>query len=373
MSERFLSSDEYDEKAHQLYNEGRYDDALDILKEGATLYPNASELQVGMAYAYLAREEYAWARRHFEAALTLDVDHEDALAGYGEVLLKLGDESAAIRSYERILELGFQDDHELMLQLGRALFREGYIGHAHRFFGFGVAAHPESAEATACVGYASHRMGRDSIALYWLRRALELDPHYSEARIYLANMLYDRGESEASLYHLERTRPDEHYDELGLWRYIELKRSIYRMPEDDPELYPWLGRLSEITSEHDPIDVVLAEIEAQQLDGGIRDPNQLELFSALVADLPGMQQRRSGHGESHLVATLSGHLFNGTWDEILVSMKEANGEWVGASLREFMADLAKRGQAETGVVIPVTDAEAFIRGSAEAGVLRIIQ
>ena len=174
MSERFLSSDEYDEKAHQLYNEGRYDDALEVLKEGAGLYPNASELQVGMAYAYLAREEYAWARRHFEAALTLDVDHEDALAGYGEVLLKLGDEPAAIRSYERILELGFQDDHELMLQLGRALFREGYIGHAHRFFGFGVAAHPDSAEATACVGYASHRMGRDAIALYWLRRALEL-------------------------------------------------------------------------------------------------------------------------------------------------------------------------------------------------------
>ena len=28
MSERFLSSDEYDEQAHQLYNEGRYDDAL---------------------------------------------------------------------------------------------------------------------------------------------------------------------------------------------------------------------------------------------------------------------------------------------------------------------------------------------------------
>jgi hypothetical protein len=38
-----------------------------------------------------------------------------------------------------------------------------------------------------------------------------------------------------------------------------------------------------------------------------------------------------------------------------------------------MAGLARRGRAETGVVIPVTDAEAFIRGSAEAGVLRIIQ
>ena len=30
-------------------------------------------------------------------------------------------------------------------------------------------------------------------------------------------------------------------------------------------------------------------------------------------------------------------------------------------------------RSETGVVIPTTDAEAFIRGSAEAGVLRIMQ
>ena len=33
----FLSSEEYDERAHQLYNEGEYDEALDVLKEGLAL------------------------------------------------------------------------------------------------------------------------------------------------------------------------------------------------------------------------------------------------------------------------------------------------------------------------------------------------
>jgi hypothetical protein len=33
---------------------------------------------------------------------------------------------------------------------------------------------------------------------------------------------------------------------------------------------------------------------------------------------------------------------------------------------------ARRGQAETGVIIPVTSAEAFVRGSAAAGVVRIV-
>src|SRR6476619_2705650 len=90
MSDAFLSSDDFDEQAHQLYNEGRYDEALLILKEGITLYPHAVELHIGKAYAHLAREEYAWARRSFALALALDPDHEAGLPRLGETLLKEG-------------------------------------------------------------------------------------------------------------------------------------------------------------------------------------------------------------------------------------------------------------------------------------------
>jgi tetratricopeptide (TPR) repeat protein len=110
MSDAFLSSDDFDEQAHHLYNEGRYDEALTVLKEGIALYPHAVELHIGRAYAHLAREEYAWSRRSFEHALALDPDHEDGLAGLGETLLKLGDRAGAMRAVERILQLGFRAD-----------------------------------------------------------------------------------------------------------------------------------------------------------------------------------------------------------------------------------------------------------------------
>lgn len=372
MAARFLSSDDYDEQAHHLYNEGSYEEALTVLREGLALYPNAVELHVGTAYAHLAREDFAWARHSFERAIALDPDHEDALAGIGEVLLKLGERDASLRAFERILELGFRDDHELMLQVGRSLFREGLLAQAGRFFEFAVNAHPDSPEAAACVGYVAHRVGKESGALFWLRRALEIDPHYAEARTYLANLLYDRGETEAALHHLERTQPEEHFDELAIWRYVELKKTLFSLPDDDPELAPWLARLGEVTGDPDPVDMLLAELEAQQPDGTIRDPHQLELFGTLLTELQAMQ-KRPNVGGTHLVATLSGHLFNGSWEEILVQMKAADIEWAEATIAEFMAGLARRGQAETGIVIPLTDAEAFIRGSAEAGVLRIIQ
>jgi len=372
MSDRFLSSDDYDEKAHQLYNEGRYDEALALLNEGLSLYPQAVELNVGKAYAHLAQEEYAWARRSFETSLCLEPDHEDALAGVGEILLKLGDRGGALAAFERILALGFQDDHDLMLQVGRALFREGLLHQAQRFFELAVNAQPESPEAAACTGYASHRLGHEGTALYWLRRALELDADHAEARIYLANMLYDRGESEASLYQLERTQPDDHYDELGLWRYVELKKNLYRLLDDDPELTPWLQRLLEVAGEPDGVDLLLSEVEAQQPDGTVRDPHQLELFGTLVAELHAMQ-KKPGASDPHQVTTLSGRTFKGSWEEILHQMKEADDEWAHGSLADFMSFLAERGRAETGVIIPTTDAEAFIRAGAMAGVVRILQ
>jgi tetratricopeptide (TPR) repeat protein len=372
MSEAFRSSDDFDEQAHRLYNEGRYDDAIALLREGLSWYPGSAELHVGLAYAHLAREEYAWARRAFEQALGLDPDHEDALAGCGEVLLKLGDRTGALRAFERVVHLGFREDHDLMLQIGRSLFREGLIGPAHRYFELAATAHPDSPDATACMGYAAHRLGDDGGALYWLRRALALEPGHAEARIYLANMLYDRGESDAALYHLERTQPDDHYDELALWRVIELKKSVYRLPDDDPELTPWFARLAEVTGEPDAIDMLLAEVEAQLPDGTPRDPHQLDLFGTLLTELHQMQQSRRPPGDAHLIATLSGQLIRGTWEEIVLQMKAADASWADAPLAEFMADLARRGQAETGVVIPVTDPEAFVRGSAAAGVVRII-
>ena len=183
MPSQFLSSEEYDERAHQLYNEGRFDDALAVLKEGLALYPTAVELHVGEGYARLAREEYAWARRSFSEALLLDSEHEDALAGLGETLLRFGEVENARKNFRRILELGYHDDVELMLQVGRALFRDNLVEDAAQFFDIAVQQEPDSAEAVSCMGYAEHRSGDEDAAISTLRRALKLDADYVEVGI----------------------------------------------------------------------------------------------------------------------------------------------------------------------------------------------
>jgi hypothetical protein len=85
-----------------------------------------------------------------------------------------------------------------------------------------------------------------------------------------------------------------------------------------------------------------------------------------------MQRRPNIRADHHQVVTLGGAAYRGTWDEIRDQLKAADPGFGEGSMEEFMVGWARRGKEETGVVIPITDAEAFIRGSAEAGVVRIV-
>ncbi len=373
MATPFLSSEEYDERAHQLYNEGQYDEALDVLREGLALYPNAVELHIGVGYAYHAREEFAWARRSFEEALVLDPEHEDALAGLGETLLKFGQQTQALKSFHHTLELGYEDDVELMLQIGRALFREGLIDESREYFEIAARQTPDSAEAVSCIGYAQHRSGDDDSAIATLKRALKIDEDHTEARIYLGNIYYDRGDYEAALYHLDRSEPDDHWDELGIWRLIELKKMVYRLRDNDPELKPWEERLAELAGEPDDIDEMLAEIEAKAAETAENDAKgQLELFGVLLSSLA--KDKRAEHAPAaHCVTIDEDRSFEGTWEEILQKLSESRGETSSGTIKDFMLNEARRGYSLTGCTIPTEDAESFIRGSADAGLLRIVR
>jgi len=377
MATPFLSSEEYDERAHQLYNEGQYDEALVVLREGLMLYPNSVELHVGVGYAQLAREEYAWARRSFEQALVLEPEHEDGLAGLGETLLKLGQDEAAQRCFHRTLELGYADDIDLMLQVGRSLFREGslrekpeFFEAAKEFFETAVKHAPESAEAVACVGYAQHRLGDDDSAIGSLRRSLQLDSDHSEARIYLANILYDQSEFEAALYHFERTNPEDHWDELGIWRLIELKRSLYRLEENDPEIKPWDERLAELGGDLDEVDTMLMELDprsgADTAPAAEAARGQLELFGSLLSSLVEQKQ------PEHQIIASDGTPFGGSWEEIVRRMRDQTGN-PAHSMEEFMSGESQHAFRKMGIRIPTHDAESFIRGSAVAGLLRIVR
>jgi Flp pilus assembly protein TadD len=362
MPEGFLSSEEYDEQAHKLYNDGDYDGALEMLKEGLSLYPNAVELYVGLGYARLAREEYAWARRAFERAVVLDPDHEDALVGLGETLLRFGERTHALRLFGQVAGMGYDDDVELMLTMGRALYREAMYAECRDVFAKAAAARPDSAEAAASLGYALHRLGDEVGSGRQIRRALRLDPDLHEARVYLGHLLYDRGDWDGALREFERVAPQDHWDPLAVWRLMELKRTLWHMETGDPRLAPWEQRLRDLEVHEDSVDRLLREVESSvggPWDVPTLDPSQLELFERAAEDMDAV---------TRTVRLSDGHLLRGTWSEIVRQMRDQAG-FSHEALGHYMRRLAERWHEQSGVEIPFTDPESFLRAAAIAGLV----
>lgn len=362
----FMSSEEYDERAHELYNEGSYDDALAVLREGLSLYPNSVELHVGVGYARLAREEFYLARRSFEEALVYDPNHEDALAGMGETLLHLGAPDEAVKIFRHTLELGYRDDLELMLQVGRALLKWELVDESREFFEVAIEESPDSADAHAGLGYAAHKAGIDAEAVTHLERALRLDADHAEARLYLANLRYDLGDFEYALHHFDLTEPDDHWSSLGVERLIELRRLFRGYAENDSRLRPWYRRLEELDVETDSLDDMLTEIEMKFSRGEDESRERLSEFGTLLSTLV-----EHDTVTEHRIIDARGRQYAGSWEEIVRRMRDEDG--VTHTVQEWMAHQAQRVQTARGIEIPTHDAESFLRGSANAGLLRIVR
>jgi hypothetical protein len=125
---------------------------------------------------------------------------------------------------------------------------------------------------------------------------------------------------------------------------------IYRLRDNDPELRPWEERLHDLSGELDDIDEMLAEIEAKHMDASQTEAKgQLELFGALLSSFADVKAAP----EPHSIKLEDGNTFEGTWEEIVDKMRDAN------CLKETPK--------------PEQDAESFIRRSANAGLLRILR
>ncbi len=352
MATPFLSSEEYDERAHRLYDQGEYETALDTLKEGLRLYPNSVELHVGLGYTRLAREEFIWAKQSFEHALVLDGEHEDALVGLGESLLRFGRKAEAMELFRHARDTGCADDLDLLLSMGRALYRERMFEDAKEVFVEAAAQYRDSAEAAAALGYTFHRLTDEIASRKELRRALHLDPEHHEARIYLGHLLYDNSEWAGALKEFERVPAGEHWDTLALWRLIELKRALTGAEPGSSALTAWEARLEELESDVDQLDELLAELEGTDPDDAHR-----EHVVRREADFT---------FETHRVRLPDGRCCSGSWLEIVRQIRDANGR-TGESVAQFMRRCADEERARGGAVIPASEPEQFVLAGARAG------
>jgi hypothetical protein len=135
------------------------------------------------------------------------------------------------------------------------------------------------------------------------------------------------------------------------------------MEEGDARLVPWEARLAELEALDDPIDRLLADVEAR-MGGGpqhrVYDPSQLELFEGRLAV----------ESEAHLVRLKDGRHLRGTWHEIVRQMRDQAG-FGHETITDYMRRLAERWHEVSGVEIPFQDPENFLRAAVAANLLTL--
>ena len=93
--------------------------------------------------------------------------------------------------------------------------------------------------------------------------------------------------------------------------------------------------------------------------------------TARVTQLLAVEAQKQPEVVHHVIGR-DGRQYDGGWVEIVDQMREASAQGDRTSL-EFMQSEARRGFGLTGVLISTADAESFVRGSADAGMLRIVR
>lgn len=132
-----------------------------------------------------------------------------------------------------------------------------------------------------------------------------------------------------------------------------MKRALWHIESGDARLAPWEERLEFLEAMDDPIDQLLAEVEANaNASPDFFDPSQLELFEG------------GGDSARHTVRNAEGIVFRGTWREIVRQMRDDAG-FQHETLSAYMRRMAERWHEQMGVEIPFNDPELFLRAAVE--------
>ena len=99
-------------KAHELYQGGEYDKALNLYRDALVDRPEAPELHFNVGDALFKSGDYEKALQEFEQALKIPVDRARAQAHYniGNTLFQQQDYEKAIEAYKEALQLHATDE-----------------------------------------------------------------------------------------------------------------------------------------------------------------------------------------------------------------------------------------------------------------------
>jgi type IV pilus assembly protein PilF len=185
--------------AANYFQDGKFEVALNELKQALTLDPNFAEAHGVLALVYMQLGEKVLAEQSFHRALQLKPDDSDINNNYGWFLCQNGRERASIAYFENALKNPLYQQPALPLQNA---------------------------------GVCKLRMGDKKSAEEYFRRSFDLDPSGYVAAFNLAAIYLERNELERARFYVGQVNRGPGTSAASVWLALRIERKLVHRPEE---------------------------------------------------------------------------------------------------------------------------------------------
>jgi len=175
---------------------GYWRDTRSLLNHEVELDPDNYFAHIHLGSLYYAEGDYESAARHFEKSVQKKSIMEiNGRYHLGITLIRLGKADAAIKEFDRVLELN-PASPEMLNRIGAVLEEQRRFSEAYRFYQAALRRDPGNKVINQGLGVILWEMGRTGEAVGYFEKALREDPSYRLARLNLGELLASQGEYE---------------------------------------------------------------------------------------------------------------------------------------------------------------------------------
>ena len=168
------------DKGYILYEEGNYNEAIEVFSKVIEDYPDAYIVNMSVGDSYFKMEDYAKAEEHYLKVLEKEPDNHDVKMAIGNCYGNRGDNEKALEWYKKI-KIDNIKDPIVLYNIGTYFYNSSQVEDAVVYYEKALELQEDFLDVIYQYGLAQLALGKNDLALNEFEKYLKYDPDSERA------------------------------------------------------------------------------------------------------------------------------------------------------------------------------------------------